>query len=246
MAGEPVLQLQDVHAGYGEIRILKGVSFAIEPGTVTSVIGANGAGKSTLLKTIFGMVQASDGAIRLDGRDVTGLKSEERLQRGIAIVPQGRCNFPLMSVQENLELGAFIRRDGDIKADIEAMYGLFSSLDAKRKVIAGNLSGGEQQMLEIAMALMTRPRVMLLDEPSLGLSPRMLDYVFSSIRDLARGHGTAILMVEQNAVQALRISDRGIVIELGRVSHQGSGVEMLSEPDVRRAYLGLPADRNAP
>jgi branched-chain amino acid transport system ATP-binding protein len=214
------------------------VSF--EPGTVTSVIGANGAGKSTLLKAIFGMVGVTSGDVRYLGRTIAHLKPDQRLREGIAIVLQGRCNFPLMTVRENLELGAYTRSDGRVGQDIEAVLDVFDVLRRKQKVIAGNLSGGEQQMLEMAMVLMVQPRVMLLDEPSLGLSPLMLDYVFDAIRDLARHRNTAIVMVEQNAVQALKISDRGIVLELGRVSHEGSGPQMLDSPTVRQSYLGLP------
>jgi branched-chain amino acid transport system ATP-binding protein len=240
-----MLELHDVHAGYGDIEILRGVDLTLQPSTITAVIGANGAGKSTLLKTIFGMVGATSGEIRLLSEPVTQLNSKSRLERGISIVPQGRCNFPLMTVQENLELGAYTRSDSRVKHDIERMYDQFDVLRPKAQVLAGNLSGGEQQLLEMAMALMVAPKVLLLDEPSLGLSPLMQQHVFTAIRGL-RDRGTTMLMVEQNAVQALNVADRGIVIELGRVSYEGTGVAMLDDPKIRSAYLGLPTIASAP
>ncbi|WP_201744677.1 ABC transporter ATP-binding protein [Neoaquamicrobium microcysteis] len=237
---EPLLELRDVHAGYGELSILKGVSFGVGGGTVTSVIGANGAGKSTLLKTIFGMLKVREGDVSFEGRSIAALGTVKRLKAGIAIVPQGRCNFPQMTIRENLEMGAYTRSDDGIEADLQHMVDQFPILREKLHLLAGDMSGGQQQMLEMAMALMVRPRVLLLDEPSLGLSPMMIDEVFTSIRSLAEVNGMAIIMVEQNAVQALKISDLGVVIELGRVSATGTGPEMLNDPDIRKAYLGLP------
>jgi branched-chain amino acid transport system ATP-binding protein len=233
-----LLVLEDVTAGYTEQPILTGIDLSLAPGTITAVIGANGAGKSTLLKTVFGLVQARSGSMRFLGEEITGLSSRERLRRGIVIVPQGRCNFPLMSVHENLEMGAYTRRDGNVKADIDRIYGMFDVLGRKRKSLAGNMSGGEQQLLEMGMALMLSPKLVLIDEPSLGLAAGMQKRVFDAILDL-RASGTAVLLVEQNAVQALNVSDRGIVIERGRVGAEGTGVEMLEDPKVRRAYLGL-------
>jgi len=240
LAAELALEIRGLVAGYEDITVLRGVDLALVPSTITAVIGANGAGKSTLLKAIFGLVHATAGTVRLFGEDVTHLGTSERLHRGLVIVPQGRCNFPLMSVQENLEMGAYTRHDRRVRADIEGIYGSFELLDERRRVLAGNLSGGEQQLLEMAMALMVHPRIMLVDEPSLGLSPGMQEQVFAAIPKL-RDLGTTVLMVEQNAVQALRIAQRGIVLELGRVSHDGTGTAMLENPDVRRAYLGLPS-----
>jgi branched-chain amino acid transport system ATP-binding protein len=237
---DAIIELKEVHSGYGEIKILKGINFSSMKGTITSVIGANGAGKSTLLKTIFGTVPVSAGNMFFQGRDITKTGSAERLKRGIAIVQQGRCNFPLMTVRENLEMGAFVRNDDGVEADIQKMFDHFDVLRRKQGMNAGNLSGGEQQMLEMSMALMTHPKLILLDEPSLGLSPLMVEEVFSSIRQLADTSGTAVVMVEQNAVQALKISDQGIVVELGRVSITGSGPEMIGNATVRKAYLGLP------
>lgn len=239
MAGDPVLEVTDVHAGYGELSVLRGVTFALEPGTITAVIGANGAGKSTLLRTVFGVITPTSGRIRYLDTDITQLDPAQRLRLGLTFVPQGRSNFPTMTVQENLEMGAYTRTDGRVRADIDAMYQHFPVLAVKRRHSAGNLSGGEQQILEMAMALMLSPKLMLIDEPSLGLSPLMQQTVFHAITQL-RTSGTTILMVEQNAVQALRISDRAVVLELGRISASGAGVAMLADRDVRRAYLGLP------
>jgi branched-chain amino acid transport system ATP-binding protein len=238
VADNELLVLKDLTAGYTEQAILTGIDLTLAPGTITSVIGANGAGKSTLLKTVFGLVQARSGSMRYLGDEIKGTSSRERLRRGIVIVPQGRCNFPLMSVHENLEMGAYTRRDGDVKKDIERIYEMFEVLGRKRKMLAGNMSGGEQQLLEMGMALTLSPKLVLIDEPSLGLSAGMQKRVFDAIVRL-REIGTAVLLVEQNAVQALNISDRGIVIERGRVGAEGSGVEMLEDPEVRRAYLGL-------
>jgi branched-chain amino acid transport system ATP-binding protein len=238
LAAEPVLEIGDLWAGYTDTPILKGVELQLMPGTITAVIGANGAGKSTLLKTLFGMVRASHGSIRFAGEDITRTSSRDRLRRGLVLVPQGRCNFPLMSVRENLEMGAYLRKDSEVSADIEQICERFGVLGAKRKTLAGNLSGGEQQLLEMGMALTLSPRLILIDEPSLGLAAGMQERVFAALREL-RDSGAAVLLVEQNAVQALRVSDRGIVLEQGRVGCEGSGVEMLDDPDVRRAYLGL-------
>jgi branched-chain amino acid transport system ATP-binding protein len=235
---EALLELRDVHAGYGDIRILRGVDLALTPNTMTAVIGANGAGKSTLLKTVFGIVRPSAGTIFYEGADISRMPTVDRLRRGLVIVPQGRVNFPEMSVQENMEMGAFIRRDKRVGKDIEAAYERFPILGERRTKMAGNLSGGEQQMLELAMALMLNPKVLLIDEPSLGLAPGMQETVFGAISQLVDS-GACVLMVEQNAVQALRIADRGIVLELGRVSFTGTGPEMLEDPKVRQAYLGL-------
>jgi branched-chain amino acid transport system ATP-binding protein len=238
---KPSLSLCDVHAGYEDVSILRGVDLDLEPATITAVIGANGAGKSTLLRTIFGLTVFTRGSIVLFGEEISGLASKQRLARGVTIVPQGRCNFPLMSVRENLEMGAYTRRDRRVAGDIDEVCSTFPVLGQKRSQLAGSLSGGEQQLLEIGMSLMLSPKVMLIDEPSLGLSARMRRQVFESILAL-RVRGTTVLLVEQNAVQALKIADRAIVIEHGRVKYEGSGVGMLEDPEVRRAYLGSPAE----
>ena len=234
----PLLRLEDVHAGYSEVDVLRGIDLTVDAGTVTAIIGANGAGKSTLLKAVFGLVRSRRGRIGFAGEDITSLGSRQRLERGIVIVPQGRCNFPLLTVQENLRMAAYTRSDDQVGRDIERACERFPVLIGKERTLAGNLSGGEQQLLEMAMSLMLTPRLVLIDEPSLGLAPVMQRRVFDAIVGL-RESGAGVLLVEQNAVQALRIADRGVVIEMGRVSHDGSGVEMLEDPDVRRAYLGL-------
>lgn len=234
----PLLTLRDVHAGYEDTPILRGLDLTLAAGSMTAIIGANGAGKSTLLKTVFGLLRPWSGKIEFLGEDITGLRPIERLRRGIVLVPQGRSNFPAMTVQENLEMGAYTRRGRTVRVDIAAAYERFPVLGARRRELAGNMSGGEQQMLELAMASMLTPRLALIDEPSLGLAAGMQRDVFAAIEAL-RATGATILMVEQNAVQALGIADRGIVIELGRVRASGSGAAMLDDPQVRRAYLGL-------
>jgi ABC-type branched-subunit amino acid transport system ATPase component len=236
--GAEVLELEGVVAGYPGLTILRGVDLRLRAGTITAVVGANGAGKSTLLKAIFGIVRIQAGRLRLDGREITATGALDRLRTGLAYVPQGRSTFPLMSVEENLEMGAYTRRGPAVKNDIAAVLEKFSVLGTKRSMRAGDLSGGEQQLLEIGMSLMIRPRVVLIDEPSLGLSAAMQGRVFDEIQRL-RDSGSTVLLVEQNAVQALRIADSAVILELGRVAMSGSGVEMLDDPDVRRAYLGL-------
>lgn len=233
------LALQDVCSGYGDLQVLHGITLDLVPKSITAIIGANGAGKSTLLRTIFGIVPTTSGRLLFEGSDVTGLSPQRRLRLGLVLVPQGRSNFPLMTVQENLEMGAYIRTDRGVQADIERIYDAYPILDRKRAEPAGNLSGGEQQVLEIGMALMLSPKLALVDEPSLGLSPAIQKVVFDAISRL-RDTGTAVLMVEQNAVQALNIADRGVVLELGKISAVGTGPEMLQNPEIRRAYLGLP------
>ncbi len=235
--GEVLLELQDVHAGYGEIEVLRGVSADVRAGEIVSIIGANGAGKSTLLRTVFGMVTPSRGRIRLGGEEIAGQNPVAVLRRGCSYVPQGRCNFPAMTVEENLEMGAYTRSDASVRRDIEAMLERFPMLGTKRREPAGTLSGGQQQILEIAIALLLHPRILLIDEPSLGLDPRMVEIVFSTIVTVNRS-GTAVLMVEQNAKQALAISHRGFVLELGRNRFEGTGRALLDNPDVRAHYLG--------
>ncbi len=236
-AGEALVHLEDVHAGYGEIEVLRGVSADVRADEIVAIIGANGAGKSTLLRTVFGMVKPSRGSIRLGGEEIGGENPVAVLRRGCSYVPQGRCNFPAMSVEENLEMGAYTRTDGDVRRDIEQLMERFPTLGTKRRAPAGTLSGGQQQILEIAIALLLRPRLLLIDEPSLGLDPRMVEMVFSTIVAINCA-GTAVLMVEQNAKQALAISHRGFVLELGRNRFEGTGQALLENPDVRAHYLG--------
>ncbi|PYO21745.1 MAG: ABC transporter ATP-binding protein [Candidatus Rokuibacteriota bacterium] len=232
-----LLELSGVVAGYAEVEVLRGVSLAVRAGEIVCIIGSNGAGKSTLLRTVFGMVQARAGTIRFGGEDIANRPPTEVLKRGIGYVPQGRCNFPAMSVEENLEMGAYLRRDARVRGDIEALFVRFPILATKRRDPAGTLSGGQQQILEMAIALLLHPRVLMVDEPSLGLDPRMVELVFDTLVAMNR-EGTTVLMVEQNAKKALAVSDRGFVLELGRNRFEGTGRELLDNPDVRHHYLG--------
>ena len=226
-----LLELSGVVAGYAEVEVLRGVSLAVRAGEIVCI------GKSTLLRTVFGMVQARAGTIRFGGEDIVNRPPMEVLKRGIGYVPQGRCNFPAMSVEENLEMGAYLRRDARVRGDIEALFVRFPMLAAKRGDPAGTLSGGQQQILEMAIALLLHPRVLMVDEPSLGLDPRMVELVFDTLVAMNR-EGTTVLMVEQNAKKALAVSDRGFVLELGRNRFEGTGRELLDNPDVRHHYLG--------
>lgn len=238
-ADDIILDIHDLRAGYGEIEVLNGVSAQVKRGDIFSIIGANGAGKSTLLKTLFGLVRATSGGIHSDGMDLTQLTSYEVLGLGMSYVPQGRSNFPAMTVRENLEMGAFTRKDSRAVAlDIDSMFERFPALQEKKADAAGNLSGGQQQILEMAIALMLHPKVLLIDEPTLGLSPVMVDSVFRAIKDI-NAAGTTVVMVEQNAKRALEISHHAIVLELGVVRFEGTGESLLHNPDVRRHYLGL-------
>ena len=232
-----LLELTDVRAGYEDVDVLRGVALRVRAGDIVSIIGANGAGKSTLLRTVFGLVPVRGGSIRFAGAEIAGRSSIDILRRGVSYVPQGRCNFPAMSVEENLEMGAYLRNDSDVRRDIERTMERFPMLAGKRRSPAGTLSGGQQQILEMALALLLHPRLLLIDEPSLGLDPRMVDVVFETIVGINR-EGATVLMVEQNAKQALGISHRAFVLELGRNRFEGTGQELLDDPDVRRHYLG--------
>lgn len=232
-----LLALREVRAGYDEVEVLRGVSVDVRAGEIVSIIGANGAGKSTLLRTVFGMVRVRSGSIRFEGREIAGRPPVEILTSGISYVPQGRCNFPAMTVEENLEMGAYTRADGEVRRDIARTMARFPMLGDKRRAPAGTLSGGQQQILEMAIALLLHPTLLLVDEPSLGLDPRMVEAVFDTILTINR-EGTTVLMVEQNARKALSISHRGFVLELGRNRFEGTGRELLDDPDVRQHYLG--------
>jgi ABC-type branched-subunit amino acid transport system ATPase component len=232
-----LLELHSVVAGYEEVEVLRGVTLAVRAGEIACIIGANGAGKSTLLRTVFGMVVPRAGSIQFAGEEIGGRPSTDVLRRGLAYVPQGRCNFPVMSVEENLEMGAYLRRDARARDDIEALLARFPMLATKRRDPAGTLSGGQQQILEMAIALLLQPRLLMVDEPSLGLDPRMVEIVFDTILAINR-EGTTILLVEQNAKKALSVSQRGFVLELGRNRFEGTGADLLDNPDVRRHYLG--------
>ena len=237
---DPVLRVEDARTGYGELTILNGITLAIPKGSWTTIIGANGAGKSTLLKLIAGLLPCRAGRVFHEGRDVTTDAPLVRLAGGIGMVPQGRCNFPALSVAENLKLGAYSRKlpKPQLAAELDEMSLRFPRLKERWHTLAGNMSGGEQQLLEMAMVLMAKPRLLLLDEPSLGLSPQAMDVVFETIRQLI-GNGITVLMVEQNAQQALERCDFGVVLELGQVSLYESASAVLSHPDIRRMFLGL-------
>ena len=233
-----LLEVDDVHAGYGKLEILRGVSLRVESGQVVSIIGPNGAGKSTVFKTLFGLLPVRQGRVRFDGEDVTNRAPADLLRRGMTYVPQGRNVFPLMTVDENLRLGAYIRpRSAELEREVDRVYDTFPMLRDARGKRAAELSGGQQQMLEMGRALLLRPRLMLLDEPTLGLAPLVFREIFRIIGDLRRA-GQTILMVEQNASKALEISDYAYVLELGRNRFDGSGEAIRSDERIRRLYLG--------
>ena len=233
-----LLEVRDLHAGYDRMEVLKGVTLAIQPGQIASIIGPNGAGKSTVFKTIFGLLPARQGQVLFGGEDVTNHTPGDLLHRGLAYVPQGRNVFPLMTVEENLLLGAYIRKWSDeLRGELDRVYEVFPVLGERRRARAGNLSGGQQQMLEMGRALLLRPKLVLLDEPTLGLAPLVFREIFRIIDDL-RQRGQTILMVEQNAAKALEISDYAYVLELGQNRYEGSGRAILEDPRVKRLYLG--------
>ena len=233
-----MLELTDVHTYYGNIRALRGLSLSVQRGEIVTLIGANGAGKTTTLKTILGTVPARRGDVTFDGRRLNGLATDRIVRLGIAQSPEGRRIFPRMSVLENLELGAFVRPDRDgIAADLERVFTLFPRLRERLTQKGGTLSGGEQQMLAMGRALMARPGLLLLDEPSMGLSPILVEAIFRIVQDINR-QGTTILLVEQNARMALRVAHRGYVIQTGRIVLQDTGTELLRSDLVRKSYLG--------
>ena len=235
---EPFLSVKGLVVHYGAIRALRGVSLEVPDGQVVALIGANGAGKTTTLRAISRLVRASAGEIRFRGQDVTRLKAHQVVALGVAHAPEGRGIFLNLTVQENLELGAFLRRDrAGIEADLARSFQLFPILRERIHQVAGTLSGGEQQMLAVARALMSRPRLMLLDEPSLGLAPQVVERIFEVLKEVAVS-GVALLLVEQNAHKALQIAHRAYVLETGEVTMTGSGPELLASPEVRKAYLG--------
>lgn len=233
-----LLEMLHVDSGYGEIEVLHNVSIYAEEGQIVSIIGANGAGKSTLLKTLFGIVQSTRGEIYFLGDDISRKSPLDRLNAGISYVPEGRSNFPAMTVEENLQMGAYTRHDPKaIEQDINALCERFPILAEKRTTAAGNLSGGQQQMLEIAIALMLRPKILLIDEPTLGLAPILVTEVFDELGKINQA-GTTIVLVEQNAKRALEISDYAYVLELGKVRFQGPAAELAQDEEIIEAYLG--------
>jgi branched-chain amino acid transport system ATP-binding protein len=234
----PLLEVRDLRVHYGAIEALRGVSLEVPAGKVVALIGANGAGKTTTLRAITRMVRASAGTIRLEGQELTRLESHEIVARGLAHAPEGRGIFLNLTVRENLEVGAFLRRDRDgIERDLERSFELFPILRDRAAQTSGTLSGGEQQMLAVARALMSKPRLLLLDEPSLGLAPQVVERIFAVLREVNES-GVALLLVEQNAHKALQLAHRAYVLETGTVVMQGTGAELLASPEVRKAYLG--------
>jgi ABC-type branched-subunit amino acid transport system ATPase component len=233
-----LLRAEAMTAGYGKMPILHEVSLIVAPGELVAVIGPNGAGKSTTFKVIVGFLKPTIGRVLFDGDDITGLRPDEVLRRGLAYVPQGRIVFPQMTVLENLEMGGYIQRNpARIREALERVHALFPILAERRHQKAGTMSGGEQQMVAIGRALMTTPKLVLLDEPSLGLSPKYVSLIFEKLVEMKRS-GYTLMVVEQNAAKALSVADRGYVLELGRNRFEGSGRTLLADPEVKRLYLG--------
>lgn len=235
-----MLKLENVQAGYGNILALKNVSLEINEGEIITLIGANGAGKSTTLMTICGVVPARKGTIIFNNEPIEGMSSDDIVKMGICQVPEGRHIFPQLTVQENLDMGAFLRNDkAEIKKDLEYVFDLFPILAERRSQDGGTLSGGEQQMLAMSRALMARPKLLLLDEPSMGLAPLVIKQIFEIIKQINKENNTTIFLVEQNANQALHIADRGYVIETGEITLAGAADELLTNSDIQKAYLGI-------
>lgn len=231
-----MLTIKDLRVNYGGIEAVKGISFTVPDKSIVTLIGANGAGKSTTLRSTTGLVKASGGSIQFDGAELLGLDTPDIVKRGITLVPEGRRVFPDMTVIENIRIGAYLRNN-DLESDIEWVYSLFPRLRERSWQLAGTLSGGEQQMLAVARALMSHPRLLMMDEPSLGLAPLIVQDIFSIIQEINK-QGVTILLIEQNANMALRIADQGYVLETGQISLSGPGKELLADESVKAAYLG--------
>ncbi|CAA7599802.1 Putative ABC transporter [Acididesulfobacillus acetoxydans] len=233
-----MLAIEDVHVYYGAIHALQGISFQVNQGEIVTLIGSNGAGKSTSLKTISGLLRPKQGKIRFNGEELTGMPAQKIVGRGISQVPEGRRIFANMTVSENLDMGAYLRKDKpEIKKDLERIFAIFPRLRERKGQVAGTLSGGEQQMLAMGRALMSKPQLMLLDEPSMGLSPLLVKQIFDIIKDI-NAQGTTILLVEQNARMALSVATRAYVLETGKITLGGMAQELAASEDVRKAYLG--------
>ena len=232
-----ILKVDDINVYYGSIHAIKGISFEVNEGEIVTLIGANGAGKSTPLNTISGLLHSKTGHIEFMGEPLNHVPSHKVVSKGLALVPEGRRIFLQMSVQENLDMGAFSRRGGNIDADMERVFEQFPRLKERRKQVAGTLSGGEQQMLAMGRALMSNPKLLMLDEPSMGLAPILVEQIFDIIKNLHKA-GTTILLVEQNAQAALSVADRGYVLETGKIVTTGTGAELLASPAIKKAYLG--------
>jgi branched-chain amino acid transport system ATP-binding protein len=233
-----LLEVSELRAGYGAVRVLQGIDFSVDQGEVVVILGANGAGKTTTLRAISGMI-ATSGRVVFDGRSITGRRPEQIAAAGIAHVPQGRGTIVDLTVDENLRIGAYLRRGPEIESDLDRWYATFPRLKDRRTQQAGSMSGGEQQMIAIARALMARPKLVLLDEPSLGLAPLVTQELFRTLTDLNRADGISMLVVEQNAGLALNLAARGYVLEVGTIVTSGSAAELAGNDDVRRAYLGI-------
>ena len=231
-----ILKIDDINVFYGSIHAIKGISLEVNEGEIVTLIGANGAGKTTTLHTVSGLLRPRSGSIQFCGEDITRIPAHKLVERGLAHCPEGRRIFLQMTVQENLDMGAYIRRD-DFSASLDEVYELFPRLKERRKQVAGTLSGGEQQMLAMGRALMSKPKLLMLDEPSMGLAPILVEQIFDIIKNL-HAVGTTILLVEQNASKALQIADRAYVLETGKVTLSGSGKELACSDDVKKAYLG--------
>ncbi|WP_419781313.1 ABC transporter ATP-binding protein [Maridesulfovibrio sp.] len=234
---EPILELRDIHAGYGSIKALKGINIKVMEGEIVSIIGANGAGKSTTLMTICNIVKATAGEIYYKGKKINKVASDRLPSMGLCQVPEGRRIFPRLTIEENLDMGAFFRNDNEIADDMERVFAMFPILRERRRQAGGTLSGGEQQMLAIGRALMSRPKVLLLDEPSLGLAPLIVKQIFDIINEI-NALGTTIILVEQNAKVALSMAHRGYVLETGNVVMEDEAKKLLDNPDIQKAYLG--------
>jgi branched-chain amino acid transport system ATP-binding protein len=233
----PLLQVTGLKVAYGGIQAVKGVSFEVRQGELVSLIGANGAGKTTTLKAVTGIQPVLDGDIRFMGASIRGQGAWDLVRQGLVMVPEGRGTFTRMTIVENLQMGAYIRNDDEVEADIEKVFAIFPRLKERATQLAGTMSGGEQQMLAMGRALMARPKVLLLDEPSMGLSPIMVDKIFEVVNDIHQ-RGTTVLLVEQNASRALSVANRGYVMDSGEVTMEGPARELLEDPRVRAAYLG--------
>ncbi|EDN01449.1 ABC transporter, ATP-binding protein [Pseudoflavonifractor capillosus ATCC 29799] len=232
-----MLNVENINVYYGAIHAVKGVSFTVEEGEIITLIGANGAGKSTILKTVSGLLHSHTGSITFQGENIGGVPAHKLIPKGMAQVPEGRAVFLQMSVEENLQMGGYTRPAAEIPDSLERVYAQFPRLKERRKQVAGTLSGGEQQMLAMGRALMSKPKLLMLDEPSMGLAPILVDQIFDIIKELHKA-GTTILLVEQNAQMALSVADRGYVLETGKVVSTGTGAALLQDESVKKAYLG--------
>jgi len=232
-----MLEVEDVHTFYGNIEALKGISLEVEEGEIVTLIGSNGAGKSTTLRSISGLTPPRVGSIRFKGKNIGETAPQEIVRQGISLSPEGRKIFPRMSVRENLDLGAYLRRDVDVKSDLERVFELFPRLNEREKQKAGTMSGGEQQMLAMGRALMARPQMLLLDEPSMGLAPVLVERIYETVEEINK-QGTTILLVEQNANFALGVSNRAYVLEVGTITLSDDSEKLRENPEVQRAYLG--------